>query len=188
MSGFSVGVKGDLKAITKDLDQVQKKIVPQVSSSALNKAATKVRSVSTKHVAKAKQITPQKLIRERMAIKRSNKRTQRTKIIALLNGIPVDKLTARTKSKHMPSGGFVMQVRGGKELIVTRKQKSKQAAGRDRKGRPRRGRLPVERTKVRIETTVNITVRRVIRTTGASHFKKTFERDLNYRLQKKGLI
>lgn len=188
MNGFSVGVKGDLKAITKDLNSIQKKVVPQVSSSALNKTATKVRSISTKHISKVKGITPQKLIRDRLIIKRSNKRTQRAKITALLNGIPVDSLSSRSKNKHIPSDGFVMKVRSGKQLIVTRKQKSKSASGKDSRGRPRRGRLPVERTKIRIASTANRTMQRVVRTTGARHFKKTFERDLNYRLRKKGLI
>lgn len=184
--GLSVSVKGDVKTIIKDLNAVQKKIVPQVTSSALNKTATKVRSVSAKHIARVKNISPQKLIKARLIIKKSNKRTQRAIIISLFAGVPVDKMS--NSKKNTPGNAFKMRLNNGKEIIVTRKPKSKNASGRDRKGRVRKNRLPVDRVKISISRVSDTTIKRMSRSVGARHFVKTFEHDLQYRLRKRGLL
>ena len=184
-AGLNFSVKGDVKAIIKDLNRIQKTIVPQVVSSTLNKTATKVRSVSTKHISRIKNIRPQKVVRTRFLIKKSNKHTQTARITALLADIPIDKLS--NSKRHIPPGAFPIKT-GGKDYIVQRKPTARSAGGKDSKGRRRRHRLPVKRSAIRISELTDATIRRHIRTTGGRFFVTTFERELQRRLQRKGLI
>ena len=66
MSAFTLSVRGDVKAVTRDLRRVSRVIVPRITSMALNRAIAKVRTKSIRDVAGAKAI-PQSALRGKKA-------------------------------------------------------------------------------------------------------------------------
>ena len=178
-------VKGDVKAILRDLPRIKRKKVPRITSQVLNRTATKVRTDSTRHVSKVTGIKPQKLIRNRIRVNKSNVRTQRAEVVALTLGISLSKLSKRLQASKAPADAFLVAFPNGKETYVQRSRRAQHSGGRDSKGRVRKGRLPVTVPTVRIQGALESTIPRIIRTRGNPFFKREFRRRLLVELNRR---
>ena len=68
---FEISVKGDIDRVEKSLTRLQRREVPKAASHALNRAAKKGRTVSTRTIAKQANIRPQRKVRDRIVVKRA---------------------------------------------------------------------------------------------------------------------
>lgn len=73
MSSLGFSVEGDIKKLSKSLDDLQKKIVPLATVTALNKTGTRIKTQIVKQVSVKTKIK-QKLIRHRARIGKANRR------------------------------------------------------------------------------------------------------------------
>lgn len=175
---MKLDVKGDMKAITRDLRKVERSIVPAATVSALNKTARQVRTASTREISRTKAITPQRLVRDRLQFVRATRRFLVAAIVARLHGIAAAKLgiprqsaTGASVKRHTFPGAFVaVMPSSGHRGIFKRVGKQ---------------RLPIREQRVSLQPEASDIVERHVRTTGAVAWVKNFERELAWRLSRK---
>ncbi len=125
---FTFDVRADLKAVQRDLNQVERSIVPAATTAALNRTAATVRTAAVGEIASAKRISPQKRVRERLKLIRAKRRTLSAHIVALLAGIKAVKLGTPRQTRrgvavkrHRFPGAFVARMPSGHKAEFKRK-------------------------------------------------------------------
>ena len=204
MSAFTLSVRGDVKAVTRDLRRVSRVIVPRITSMALNRAIAKVRTKSIRDVAGAKAI-PQSALRGKKAGVPGARRKQSprmiirgkatpnrlsVRILALVLpvlssaiGKPRQRGTGASSGQHSFEGAFVARMRSG-HVGVFRRQRPGKKVGAGARGKPEaRGALPIMEQSVSLEPDASRIVSRHVETTGRIAFNREFERLLAVRLR-----
>ena len=178
-----VSVKGDVKAITKDLDKVQRKIVPQVTARALNTTARDVRKVGIRKLAGVLGV-PQKFIRskfdkfgakgkDRIYIRKARTRELFAIILFSTTGIPAILLRARQNRKGVQTNSgffksaFIAKGKGGARQVFKRKS---------------RPRLPIAAQKIPLNPQGTTVMDREVKASGpifVKHFERLLAQKLN---------
>lgn len=170
-------VKGDIKRMTRDLNKVQRKIVPKVTSQAMNKTLAKMRTQWVREMA-ARLGIQQKLLRQQSIMFRTNPFKLRASLLGLVAGIRISRFsgtaretgTGAKKGKRFFEGGFIATMPSGHTSIF------------QRKGRPR---LPIKEPVVSLQPEGERLLKRIGDTTGIKFFLAEFQRLLSIRLKRR---
>lgn len=181
-------VKADTRAMARDLSRVQRKIVPGVTSQALNRTAAKVKTLSVREIAAVKQIK-QKPIRGRIRIRRASRRRLSAFITALLAGV---RLADTGKARQTSSGVTVGHRSVAGAFIATMKSGRRGAFKRQVPGERRtRGRpstsppnLPIKEQTIALQPEAERIIGRHVTRTGGPFFRREFQRLLAVRLRR----
>ena len=111
MIGFNV--RADVREVTRMLSQVQREIVPQAASTALNKTAANVRVATVRDLARALRVKG-KTIGRHVAVSRSNKFRLRSSVLASEFQIPLVALRPRQTKRKTRPGGVYYKGRAGR--------------------------------------------------------------------------
>lgn len=171
-----VSVRADVRRVGRDLDRVQRRIVPQVAAQALNRAAAAVRTATVREVSGAKSVR-QKLVRGRVRVRKASK----MKLTAWINVRPgpmpvvLTGNARQTRSgakvgRRLIAGGFVAQ--GRRRVAVFKRDGA--------------ARLPISEQMIEMQPEIGAFTERNVRTVGRDRFRREFSRTLAYRLRKKG--
>jgi len=178
---LALKVKGSIKAVTSDLTKVQKQIVPTAAASALNKSAAKVRTVGVRETAQRVGVK-QRFVRARTRIRNATRKRLSAWLFVILAGIPAIVLAGglpgirQTRAgvrvgRHEFPGAFPALLPGRVGVFKRRGRK----------------RLPIVEQKVQIDPPANEIFTRHMNATGGREFKRLFEHELKWRLERKGL-
>lgn len=179
--GARISVRGDMKAIVRDLNQVERKVVPSVAASSLTTIARKSRSRGLTHWAKVLKL-PKKIMRGRTQVRRARPNDLYAHVRILTNKInlatkfpTVTKIRKRgphvlKAGRYTFPGGFIQQPHG---VPVIFKRKTKK-------------RYPIEAGVLDPRAAGERTFSRLMRVYAARLWKPTFEQRLAKRLRKKG--
>ena len=176
-AGLSVSFKGDVKHIIKDLDKVQRQVVPLATAAALNKVVNKARTQVVKKVSAAKQIRPQRLIKERTYIKKATARKQTAILNTLTAGVLVEKMNWRATKAGVKAGQHAFP--HGFKATIAGNQRPMQRKGSQR--------LPIQKINIPIAADVD-RIARAEQRNGGREFTKQFNHELQFRLRRKGLL
>jgi len=180
-----VNLRGDMKAIIKDLGVIEKRIQPKAASQSLNRVATKIRTQGIRRIASETGVA-QKFIRriyDNMGnVRKKNRITIsgatvsrlsawiffRTRSIpAILLDAKQNKKGVKTKAKTYP-GAFINNAMGGGKQVFKRKGKS---------------RYPIEAKKIPIEKRGRVIFFELTKKSGPI-FRKEFDRNMKRLLAK----
>jgi hypothetical protein len=178
-------VKGDIKAVLRDLDVVDKKVQKRATSMSINRVATKVKSAGIKQIASATNV-PQKLIRrmfdntgtqtrkDRVTIRKARPKWPSAFIYFRTRSIPAILLNARqtktgvrTRRKVYP-GAFINNAMGGGKQVFKRRGKA---------------RYPIDAQKVDIKKRGEVIFFGLVKKSGPD-FRKEFDRNMRRLLLK----
>ena len=197
----TLNIQADVKAATRKLTRVQRRVIPKATLTALNKTATSQRNVGLKAVAKELNL-PQRNVTARLdkngkkkgdRARVTNKATK-NKLISEISvyerGIPVIQLTTRAQkvraSIKARKGGI--KAKGGRtyktSFIAEAKGGNVQVFARRKSTRNRQGRLKLFVPKVGVHDAIVKAYAKVMKTTGLSVFRKRFDEQLRYELSK----
>ncbi len=167
-----LNVKSNVKAMTRDLNKVQKRIVPKITAQVLNHTARKVKTKAKREIAAAMGIA-QKHVAKRMKFIVSASRTNlRTVIIAWFMNIFAIKFgEAKGLKVDVPtfSKKFVATMPSGHKGIFSRKSAK---------------RLPIDETSVPMNPIAETIMVRTINTFALKEFVKEFNRRLSVALRR----
>lgn len=173
---LSISVRADVRRITRDLQVVRKRIVPQVFSMAANRAIAKVRTDSVRELSGVKGIK-QKIIRGRFKTRKAT-RTRQTAILRL-----------RYSRVPMIITGNARETRKGVRVGKRSVDGAFIAKGRNRRAVFRRQgdvpRFPIQEQVIPLEPEARGFTSRNMRTVGRDTFRREFRRLLRSRLKKK---
>lgn len=187
---FTASVRVDDRRMRRDLKRVKGPISRKVMRQALNRAGTRSRTAAVRETAKDTGIK-QKVIRERMKLRRASRRRLRAVLTALTLGVrAIDAGKARQNAagvrvagRSFP-GAFITTVPSGKQGVFRRKPSAASSTGRDSKGRPKKNRLPIEHVRIPIRTEATRAALKAVNTVGAREWVKEAERLLARELRK----
>lgn len=172
---MQLSVKGDLKHFYKSLNELERKAVKPAANSAINKTLSKLRTEVVRDVAGELQL-PQKLIRGRLIMQRSNFRTLRGRLVALTADMRLAKIGKPKQlkqgarvGKHFVKSGFVAKMPSGHEGVFKRKGKK---------------RLPIKEQTLPIRDALQGRANVLWRAKSRGLFKQNFERELKFRINK----
>jgi len=203
---MNLSVEGDVKAITKDLDKIQRKLVPAVASSALNATATHLRNESitsaargtglpTKHIRWRHDSKGKKTDKRRIYVKKTDKAKAKklwTYLTVYRRDIAWTVLGAKDSRKYVkgrrgPKGSGVRVRSGGyhdsKAFIAPGKSGGQQAFFRVGENRN-----PIQTKKAKVGFKIAAITKRVVQRRGSKYFGGIFVTKLNAKLHKKGLL
>lgn len=179
--GLSVDVRGDVKAITKNLGQIPKKVIVPSANFAINRTAATINTRVVRNTTRDKRV-PAKAVKRSGAIKlkKSNFKTLTATITTRTRNLnPVTWLGAR----ELKQGG--VSARGGRKwpkAFIAKGRGSNRDFVFERKGKPR---LPIKAHKVRLDQTVTgARTQRLIRRAGRGLFRENFEREAKRRTKR----
>ena len=129
-----ITVDTNIKEVTKGLTRIQKRVIPQANSTALNKTMRTAVKEIKKDVAKDTGLK-QKDIAERIKVRKSNKITQSTTMQMFGRYFNLIRFKARQFKKGVKAkawgklklykGAFIAKAPSGQELVFARKGKSR---------------------------------------------------------------
>ena len=193
---FSIDVRSDIKELTRHLNRVQKKAIPRATVRALNETATAHRTTALKQVAKDLRI-PQKNVTarfdkhgkkkgERATIQKATRFNLAATIRVHVRGIPLIQIVTAAQKRRAAikarrggiraAGGrryaraFIAEAPGGNVQVFTRLGRS---------------RYPIGVPKIGIRKRINAAYDKSLARTGASTFRKRFDRLLARELARK---
>ena len=173
-------VSGDMKAISRDLNLVERKIQRQAAAAALNRTASTVRTASVREIAALKNIVPQRLVRVRLLLGRQQRAHQNklvAHIIALLAPIKMIGLSGvRETAAGVASRGRVVV-----GAFIARSQHGRRGVF---KRVPGAKRLPIEEQTVPMQPEAETIIDKHIDTTGAVAWIKNFNAEMKWRLRR----
>lgn len=172
---FALSVKGDVKAVLRDLDTVRRRIVPAAAAPALNKAATSVRVRAARGIASRNDIRPARLIRERLRVFKATRMFLVSTIRARLHPVKVIELSGQPrktgqglrKGRSLFRGAFLAYANNRKFGVYKRLTKK---------------RFPIRELKIPLLPEADTVIKQLIRTVGAATWKKEFARQLKRKL------
>lgn len=152
---FTVSVKADIEAASDYLGVVEKDVIQQATTAALNKGIRETRKIGLSEMAEQTNLPARELskkLRTRLATQRLNAATLR------LNARGFNPITlGYTPSQAITfyNGAFVGRpfyatMPNNSGQIAVRLPSSKESIGKDSKGRPRRNRLPINTIRLRV--------------------------------------
>lgn len=183
-------IRGDTKAVLKDMEKLTKKEIPRATVTALNRTGNAVMSRTARSVARQTKVKA-KTIRKRMPKQRANKRTMSFKFRTFTQGIPVHSQftptqlssniktrRARVQGKYgvkwrgttFPGSFVATPRRGGKPVVIQRKGQS---------------RYPTKTVTVEVQNTFNRTAKRMTGLVGPKIFRKEFRNSAKFILSKR---
>jgi len=171
-------IKGDFRAINRDLDRVQRKLVPKATAQALNRTNRGIRTDFVRAAAQEFQISPQKKVRERIAIPRHSRfvaspANLRAGGVILFKYLPLI-LTLKGKPAQRAAQGpnqFLATMPSGKRSLFRRKRS--------------KGSLPIAEVMIDVEARAVQISRKVLSTSGARRWNTEFERSIKRVLKRK---
>lgn len=205
---FSVKVSGSIAAVTRDLDNQARRVIPRTAAQALNYAGGKVQTISVKEIATDFGIPPSALTGKlsgpegarrrrgkRLFMKqKANVKRLSVQILALVYpllssavGTPkqANNYGGSFSGRYFFRGGFVRQTKSGHKAVFKR-QGSTRPVGAGARGRPAaRGALPIDEQTVRIEPKASTIIGNVVKTKARVLFSREFERLLRVKLRGK---
>ena len=174
-----------MKRVIKDVNRVNKKIVPAARVSALNKVAAKIRTASYRDAAKSIGI-PQRVLRgsrvkripARVILRRANRRREAALLTALTLPVAAAKAGnakqgrkgARVGRHHQFGGSFVATMPSGHRGIFRRK--------------PGVGRLPINEVTIPLSPMLERAIEKNLKAMGQREWPRIFERELAFRLRR----
>lgn len=188
---FRLNLAADIADLNRGFSSLNRAIVDKAIPRALNKGIQKTRSVAVKEVAPQFKVT-QRTIRRTMRIVRASKFTGRALVMFRSRGLnPVKLGLSAAQAEALYKGpkvgqAFLMTVANGSEQYMVRLPKSQSSSGKDSKGRPRKGRLPVRSIRVRVGEPGVRALEAALKTEGRAAFIKEYERNLG--LIRRGLL
>lgn len=166
-----MAIKGMAQAM-KNLDALDRRVVPRAAATALNRVAESIIAKTASSVAKELAV-PRRLIRARIRLSRAREDKVNAKVYINTGNLPAIKLgDARVRlsrrkrrkkgQRSVMKGGssvlivgkrripdaFVTQLENGRWHVMQRMPWASSSTGFDRKGRPKRYRLPIEVVKI----------------------------------------
>lgn len=189
----SFSVKGDVERVMRSLNDMQRKEIPGAVSAALNRAITRTHTQVIREVA-AEVKAPQKVVRKRVLFQKRDRASARNWVAgvwAATSALPAALVgTVRAKSqKGIPIRARSKTIRVGKYnfpgAFIINWPKSGKLGIYHRTGKPR---YPVKEERIPIADAVNRIATRAIEQTGLPEFSRRLDHELNFRLQKKGLM
>lgn len=165
----------DTKAMTRSLNDVQRRIVPQVTMRALNTALSRYHTAAARSIAKSVGLRVG-LVKARLRPKKAHRNDLRARLTALLLrvlarhlGDPKETKSGAKAGKFQFPGAFVATMKSGKELVMKRVQRS---------------RLPIQEQGVPLNPPAQQVLRRELTNTATPAFLKEFQRLLALKLQR----
>ena len=173
-----------MKRVIKDVNRVNKKIVPAARVSALNKVTAKIRTASYRDAAKAIGI-PQRLLRgsrakripARMILRRAHRRREAALLIVLT--LPVAAAKAgkprqtrkgtRVGRRHQFPHAFVATVPSGTGVF---------------RRKPGAARLPIKEVTIPLSPMLERAIEKNLKAMGQREWPRIFERELAFRLRR----
>lgn len=192
--GISLDIRGDVKDIIRDLDHVERKIVPAATVSALNKTGTRIMTRARKRIAKAAKLDdqyqiaiPLKLLKKKLAMGKANKRRRSVALYVKNKPINAARLNmSGTKKGVKVKGKLFPGTWGFGPGWVTKKGK------RFPKGivlrRQGKARYPTEALHIRIWPQGNQIMTSIIKRMGRAAFRRLFRHEVSRRLDKKSPV
>lgn len=175
---MQISVRADVKKMTRDLTKVQKKIVPKVTSQALNKTGKQVRTQAVRQVSAMAGIR-QKLVRSRLRFQSFSKPT-RLRLIISAWFMPI--LAFKVGNARETSTGVKVGKRSfGNAFIAT--MPSGHIGVFARIGKPR---LPIKEESINLNPGAEGVMVSIVNGFALTAFKKEFSRLLAVRLKRKG--
>ena len=173
---MKIQVKSDLRAVERELNQLQRRVIPKSARQGLNKTITSVNSRAVKTIA-AQTGLKQKTVRKQLKITRAGARLA-TDITARGRPIPILQLHAR-RTKH----GVTYRGEGGKRIYIAGGFPIRKYGGNyyRRLGRPR---FPIEKLVVPgvpenfVRENVTAAMKAVARTRWPIEFDRAMNRNL----------
>lgn len=194
-----ISIKSDVKDLTRKLSRQQRVVIPQATADTLNKVISKINTATKKTLAAAVGVA-QKHFKTRFHVYRANARRLKVKNwIGLRYGVRASELPGaaqrRTlKGLNVQSKPFMATMKSGKTKHFVRVEKTgstKDSRGRT-KGRPHTSskNLPIVdifSRSVHLPENSRVIHKRLASEIMRREFRKTFRKQLKFRLKKKGL-
>lgn len=162
-------VKGDVQAVLRDLNRVQRRFVPKAASQALNRARTRATTRIVRAVSSRTNIQ-QKLIRQRVGFKPATPRLLITELIGHWKPFPIIRLGRARETKtgvtvrgQKIPGGFIARMRSGHRGVLKRVDDP---------------RLPIKQEKESIFTEADRVATVLIKRVALPEFRREFNRNL----------
>lgn len=199
-----MSVKGDMKAVQRDLGRLQKRDVPRATSAALNRSQAQILTQARRGISKARRIQ-QKVLKDRVVPRRkANWRNLVAEIELRYQDVPANRLKPRQLAKgvragrHKFEGAFVVGAdQKGKKRGPDRQRRARRGHGR-RKDKPAIGRakglvmkrkglarLPIEKQFVEIMPDAKKITEKIVYRRGRKIFRHNFDRQVRRYLAKR---
>jgi len=193
-----INVRGDVRAVTRDLTRLSASVVVPARTRALNRTAQQIRTRAVRAASKELNIK-QKLIKGRLGkLRRASYQRESAVFYAYLPPMPARIIKTRVSRRngwkhrqHHYDEAFAARVGDGRQFTSTggvgvfqRTRRARTASGRDSRGRLRRGRLPITQVRVDVGPTIQRHTNRYVDRWGALAFRRNFTRELKYRLSR----
>lgn len=177
---IGITVRGDIKAITRDLNHLQRRVVPAATLSAINKTGAKIRTQVVRQVAADSRV-PQKFVRRRIRLLRANRRQHSPTAVIDVWSMPI--LAWKLgKTRRYPGGIKARQFRFPNAFVA--RMRSGHIGIFKRKGEKH---LPIKEQTVSL-INAQRTAEHLVQRIGLREFPRIFTADLRWRLRRKGLI
>lgn len=187
---MKLDVRGDTRRMIRDLDRIQRQIVPAATASALNKTATEVKNEGARAVAADRMVpvreAKRKIVfpRSFRAVAKASRRVLAAQLVFYMRPVKAIRLLTTkslVKQLYKRRGKYAGGIRAGKHYFpgaFIAEGRNEQAHVFRRRGAPR---LPLDVMEVPLEPARGVMDRTVARL-GGKVFRKKFEAELQFRL------
>jgi|GEM_PF-1286696 len=194
MADFTLNVKADYKAMLRDMDNVQRRIAPAAAAAALNKTGATARTSATRTLAREKKVSPQRLVRDRLTLRKAHRNALTVTIALTKLTIPLIELgePRQTRSgvrvkRHDVPGGFVATSPSGHRGVFRRTGAQKRLTRQGRYAGTGILREPIAENRIFLQPLAGeIILRELTGPKGRQSWSANLTRELKWRLEKLG--
>lgn len=189
-----LNIAGSSRHIVRDLRARQPKLIKSATVTAMNRANSKVFTEAKREIRSETGI-PLKHFKKKLKKYNAKRNKMRARVWMGLNN--VIKLSAVNTGKKVQgkwtkyvtgslegqsiSNAFRAKLPSGHQGIFVRKRSASSASGTDSKGRPRKGRLPIQEVVLQISDAAA----RAVKSAGDKHARKAFEKAFRHEVQRR---